>query len=84
MFTTRTIIEVKPMDEGKKVIISFLRVTGILLIGFPIFVYFGNHNQKGLSPILPFVAISMLIGAIFLAVSTIIWWKNRGNLGEQK
>jgi uncharacterized membrane protein len=70
------------MDEGKKVIISFLRVTGILLIGFPIFVYFGN--QKGLSPILPFVAISMLIGAIFLAVSTIIWWKNRGNLGEQK
>jgi uncharacterized membrane protein len=70
------------MDEGKKVIISFLRVTGILLIGFPIFVYFGN--QKRLSPILPFVAISMLIGAIFLAVSTIIWWKNRGNSGEQK
>jgi len=70
------------VDEGKRIIISFLRVTGILLIGFPIYVYF--VNPKGLFAILPFLAISMLIGAIFLAVSTIIWWKNRENLGGQK
>jgi hypothetical protein len=72
----------KHMDERKRIIVSLLRVTGILLIGFPIFIYI--TNQKGLFPILPFVFSTIIVGIVFLVVSTVIWKKeNDKNLGTK-
>jgi hypothetical protein len=71
------------VDEGKRVTISFLRVTGILLIGFPIYIYF--INQKGLFAILPLVLFTVIIGIVFLVISTVIWKKEHDkNLGSKR
>jgi hypothetical protein len=59
------------VDEGKKMLVSLLRVTGILLIGFPIYIYL--INRKGLFAILPFVFSTIIIGIVLLVVSTLIW-----------
>lgn len=65
------------MDEGKRILISFLRITGVLLIGFPIYVYI--VNSKGLSAIWPFVASTIVLGVILVVISTIIWKRERKN-----
>jgi len=58
------------MDESKRIIVSFLRITGVLLVGFPIYVYF--VNPTGSVVILPLMVSSLVIGSILIAVSIVI------------
>lgn len=63
------------MNEGKRMLVSFLRVGGVILLGFPIYVYF--VNPTGWFRILPFQVSSMAIGAILVVASTLIWNRER-------